>query len=67
MAQAGVAHRVDHVLDSFLRRIATGHGDHRPDSDYDVFVVLRERTREAIDRLYDAVVDEVCEFGSLVC
>ena len=66
MAQAGVAHRVDHVVDSFLRRIATVRGDHRPDSDYDVFVVLRERTREAIDRLYDAVVDEVCEFGSLV-
>ncbi len=80
MTQTGVAHRVDHVLDSFLRRIATvrgdvvelylygsrARGDHRPDSDYDVFVVLRERTRGAIDRLYDAVVDVVCESGSLV-
>ena len=80
MAQAAAAHRIDHVLDSFLRRIATvrgeivelylfgsrARGDHRPDSDYDVFVVLRERTRDAIYRLYDAVVDVVCESGSLV-
>ena len=47
MAQAGVAHRVDHVLDSFLRQITAvrgdvvelylygsrARGDHRPDSD----------------------------------
>ena len=80
MAQAGVAHRVDHVLDSFLRQITVvrgdvvelylygsrARGDHHPDSDYDVFVVLHERTRDTIDRLYDAVVDVVCETGSLV-
>ena len=80
MAQAGVAHRVDHVLDSFLRQITAvrgdvvelylygsrARGDHHPDSDYDVFVVLHERTRDTIDRLYDAVVDVVCESGSLV-
>ena len=80
MAQAGVAHRVDHVLDSFLRQITAvrgdvvelylygsrARGDHHPDSDYDVFVVLHERTRDTIDRLYDAVVDVVRETGSLV-
>ena len=78
--QAEAAHRVDHVLDSFLRRLSAARGDivelylygsrargdHRPDSDYDVFVVLHERTRDAVDRLYDAVVDVVCESGSLV-
>ena len=80
MVQAEAAHRVDHVLDSFLRRLTAvrgdivelylygsrARGDHRPDSDYDVFVVLHERTRDAVDRLYDAVVDVVCESGSLV-
>ena len=71
---------IDPVLDSFLRRItgvrgdivdlylfgSRARGDHRPDSDYDVFVVLRERTRPIIDAMYDAVVDVVCETGSLV-
>ena len=78
--QAEAAHRVDRVLDSFLRRLTAvrgdivglylygsrARGDHRPDSDYDVFVVLHERTRDAVDGLYDAVVDVVCESGSLV-
>ena len=80
MAQPSAAHSVDYVLDSFLRRITAvggdvvglylygsrARGDHHPDSDYDVFVVLHERTRDTIDRMYDAVVDVVCESGSLV-
>ena len=80
MVQAVAAHRVDHVLESFLRRLTAvrgdivklylygsrARGDHRPDSDYDVFVVVHERTRDAVDKLYDAVVDVVCESGSLV-
>ena len=80
MAQVDAVHRVDHVLDSFLRRIAAVRGEvvslylygsrargtHHPDSDYDVFVVLRQRARPTIDALYDAVVDVVCETGSLI-
>lgn len=80
MVHADAAYRVDTALDSFLRKIAgirgdvvelylygsRARGDHRPDSDYDVFVVVRERTRATIDALYDAVVDVVCETGSLV-
>ena len=80
MGQAGAVRGVDPVLDSFLRRITAVHrdvvdlylfgsrarGDHRPDSDYDVLVVLRERTRPIVDAMYDAVVDVVCETGSLV-
>ncbi len=80
MGQTVAVHRVDSVIESFLRRIVTvrddvvglylygsrARGDHRPDSDYDVFVVLGERTRPVIDALYDAVVDVVCETGSLV-
>ncbi len=80
MAQVGTAGRIDHVLAAFLRGVSSvrgevvelylygsrARGDHHPDSDYDVFVVLQERTRDAIDTLYDAVVDVVCETGSLV-
>ena len=80
MGQTAAVHGVDSVIESFLRRIVTvrgdvvglylygsrARGDHRPDSDYDVFVVLGERTRPVIDALYDAVVDVVCETGSLV-
>ena len=80
MARTVAAQGVDAVLDSFLRRITSvraevvelylygsrSRGDHRPDSDYDVFVVLRERNRPTVDALYDAVVDVVCETGSLV-
>ena len=80
MAQVGTAGRVDHVLTAFLCGISSvggevvelflygsrARGDHHPDSDYDVFVVLQERTRDTIDTLYDAVVDVVCESGSLV-
>ena len=68
------------MLDAFLREISSvrgevvglylygsrARGDHHPDSDYDVFVVLHERTRDTIDTLYDAVVVVVCESGSLV-
>lgn len=80
MVQTSATHEADAVLDSFLRRITSvraevvelylygsrSRGDHRPDSDYDVFVVLRERNRPTVDALYDAVVDVVCETGSLV-
>ena len=68
------------MLDAFLRGISSvrgevvelylygsrARGDHHPDSDYDVFVVLHERTRDTIDTLYDAVVDVVCDSASLV-
>ena len=80
MAHVGTAGRTDHVLAAFLRGISSvrgevvdlylygsrARGDHHPDSDYDVFVVLQERRRDTIDTLYDAVVDVVCESGSLV-
>ena len=79
MGQAAVASRVDQVLDSFLRRISAvrrdvvalllfasrARGNHQPDSDYDVLVVLCERRRATIDTLYDTVVDVACESGSL--
>ncbi len=40
--------------------------DWRPDSDYDIMVVLGGRDRNAIDRLYDAVIDILLETGRLI-
>lgn len=38
----------------------------RPDSDYDILVVLPHRDAETKSRLYDAVVDVLSDTGSLV-
>lgn len=40
--------------------------DWRPDSDYDVLVLLERKEREIIDRLYDAVMDTLMETGQLI-
>ncbi|MBI2836897.1 MAG: nucleotidyltransferase domain-containing protein [Acidobacteria bacterium] len=40
--------------------------DWRPDSDYDVLVIVRKRSRELKSRLYDAVMDVLLETGRLV-
>lgn len=40
--------------------------DWRPDSDYDILVIVQERGRALVDSLYDAVTDVVLETGSLV-
>ncbi len=40
--------------------------DWRPDSDYDILVVLPRKDREVKSRLYDTVVDVLCETGCLV-
>ena len=40
--------------------------DWRPDSDYDVLVVMPVRDRQVIDRLYEIVQDILLETGSLV-
>ncbi len=41
-------------------------GDWRPDSDFDVLVIVPERQQALVDRLYDAVLDVQLETGSLV-
>ena len=38
----------------------------RPDSDYDILIVLKEKNRSVIDRLYDIVMDILLETGRLV-
>lgn len=40
--------------------------DWRPDSDYDLLIVVRKKDREMIDKLYDAVMDVLLESGRLI-
>ncbi len=70
----------DTVVSTFLRRTralrplltrlflfgSRARGDWRPDSDYDLLVVMPEKDRELIDRLYSAVQDILLETGSLI-
>lgn len=70
----------DPVLADFLGRIVTlrpridqlilfgsrARGDHRPDSDYDVLVVVSRRDAALLDVLYDAVMDVLLAHGRLI-
>jgi predicted nucleotidyltransferase len=70
----------DPVLADFLGRIAPlrplihrltlfgsrARGDHRPDSDYDVLVVVSHRDEMLLDRLYEAVIDVLLAHGRLI-
>ena len=40
--------------------------DWRPDSDYDILIVLEKKDRVIIDRLYDAVIDILLSTTKLV-
>lgn len=40
--------------------------DWRPDSDYDILIILDKRERVIIDRLYDAVIDILLSTGRLI-
>lgn len=40
--------------------------DWRPDSDYDILIVLDNKDRVIIDRLYDAVMEILLETGRLI-
>lgn len=40
--------------------------DWRPDSDYDMLIVLKKKERSIIDGLYDAVIDVLLSTGKLV-
>lgn len=72
----------DKVIEEFLEKIAPikerileiylfgsrARDDWRPDSDYDILIVLESREDEIIDKLYDAVIDillSTCKLISL--
>ncbi len=40
--------------------------DWRPDSDYDILIVLEKKDRLIIDRLYDSVMDVLLSTGRLI-
>lgn len=70
----------DAVLNGFLQRIAAvrprirrivlfgsrARGTHRPDSDYDLLVVVSTKDEALLDVLYEAVMDVLLEHGRLV-
>jgi predicted nucleotidyltransferase len=40
--------------------------DWRPDSDYDILIVLEKKDRKIISKLYDAVIDILLSTGRLI-
>ncbi|MEW6248880.1 MAG: nucleotidyltransferase domain-containing protein [Nitrospirota bacterium] len=70
----------DPILDEFLERIAPvrpqikrivlfgsrARGTHRPDSDYDLLLVVSRKDDALLDVLYEAVMDVLLEHGRLV-
>ena len=68
------------VVDLFLDRIrdlrsrivrlrlfgSRARDDWRPDSDFDILVIVPKRERDLADRLYDAVIDVLLETGCLI-
>jgi len=71
---------VDHVLEDFLGKIAPvrhhlrrmvlfgsrARGTERPDSDYDLLLVVDRKDDALIDVLYEAVMDVLLSHGRLV-
>ncbi len=71
---------IDPVLNDFLGRIASvrpqikrivlfgsrARRTHRPDSDYDLLVVVSKKDEALLDVLYDAVMDVLLEHERLV-
>jgi predicted nucleotidyltransferase len=70
----------DSIIDEFIEMISplTGHikemylfgsrcrNNWRPDSDYDVLIVLERKDRAVIDKLYDVVIDTLLATGKLI-
>ncbi|MBF0488057.1 MAG: nucleotidyltransferase domain-containing protein, partial [Nitrospirae bacterium] len=71
---------IDPIVADFLRGIAFLKGqireiylfgsrtrsDWRPDSDYDILIVVEKKDRVIKDKLYDSVMDILLETGKLV-
>jgi len=71
---------VDKIISEFIDRISPVRGqishmylfgsrsrdDWRPDSDYDILIVLSEKKRSTVDGLYDAVMEVLLSTGRLI-
>jgi len=40
--------------------------DWRPDSDYDILIIVKKKDREFINRIYDAIMDILLDTGRLI-
>ncbi len=68
------------IVERFLNLIAPDKGrikyiylfgsrarnDWKPDSDYDIFIVVDKRDGEIVDRFYDAVMEILLDTGALI-
>ncbi len=74
--QSGIC---DSVVERFLAALPPGkwikevylfgsrcRADWRPDSDYEIMIVVDRKEREAISRLYDSVMDILLDTGRLI-
>lgn len=71
---------IDEIVKEFLERISPirdkileiylfgsrCRDDWRPDSDYDILIILEKRDRETIDKLYDIAIDILIETGRVL-
>jgi predicted nucleotidyltransferase len=70
----------DDIIEQFLKDISSidskikemflfgsrSREDWKPDSDYDILIVLEKKEREIISKLYDAVIDILLSSGKLI-
>lgn len=71
---------MDIIIEKFLKGVAPVRGvieqmylfgsrcrdNWRPDSDYDILIILKEKNRVLVDKLYDVVMDILLSEGRLV-
>ncbi len=55
----------EHIKEMYLFG-SRARSNFRPDSDYDILIVLRSKNREIIDKLYEAVIETLLATGRLV-
>ena len=70
----------NHIIEMFLKEISPirknikdiylfgsrCRDDWRPDSDYDILIILERKDRALVDKLYDAVMDVLLSTGRLI-
>ena len=76
----GVKNYIDPVIEEFLKVLSPfppeieeirlfgsrARGDWRPDSDYDLLVLVKKKDRALMDALYEAVLDVLLRTGKLI-
>jgi predicted nucleotidyltransferase len=64
---SGFVSRVTRRFEDLISRViffgSRSRGQARPDSDYDLLLVVRDKDRELVDQLYDEVVEFLLTYG----